>query len=1071
MPTKGQGRPATDKGIKQESESASWEKPMPSKLMRRLRPEYYSDSSGRTAFELDRPTLEYHLETVTARNQTHDFEIFCRKLCERVICPNLRPPTGPEGGGDSKSDAETFAVADEVSRFYFTPEANAGSERWAFAFSAKEDWKSKVRSDVKGIVETGRGYVRIICVTSRFARSKDRSELEDSLKAKYGIPIEIHDRTWIVEEIIDNNRQDLAFNYLRVGTENTDSQFLGPNDYSRSRDLEEIEAALGDPERFRGMETQSVTEALIAARLARAIELARPEIEGRLERARRLASKYGTHRQQLEVDYEAIRTAFWWFDEIDLLNSSYEGFEATLLPDEHVKNVEFLSEIAQLLVVAVGHGHLTLEESNLVERIGRLCQRLEEIEQLEDQPNSALEASTLRVLWKMNMAMVLDEKDQLTKVWPEFAAILDRAKPMGEYDALGIVKLIRVAGPIAGNDKDYNALVEKAAAFVGERTSEGEAARLLVERAEQLDFDQSLEMIRLLGKAVRKLTKREYGDELIEALKLLSLAYRASGLLWAARASCLMAAERIASEAMEESQPTPALIPIFKLWAWISLELRHIPDLICALQMLRGLAGAFSGSGETMESLSEEWQKMDALLAGLVLSCTDEDLENISALPTKLVLVELHFTRMALLYVLGYEQILIEEGSLPSDQESDKTKGIFSTLANQSEVGRFQGPLVCNLEERQTLQTKVLGLSVRVHCSGSEHSIQVAELVAGAVEAFFATALDLKLHPHTESFDIEVIESEGLGTPKFEVDAAQMHGKLYWPQGRSPAAFSTQTATVRTLVETMASILGITCFSPELEAAIDQICRTELVTERLVMLTVTPFNYHRICGRSISRLRDHVGAGDDSFPPLERPKLQKLTGDSQITRSTNSAVVSHRNVDVSSIINVHLWDSANWRGAAYPQLIARKSKLPVIALLFENRASATKIFEGWHERFGSHDVHEALYLAIVRETSLANPSHYKVLVTSSLPKESKNPQGGFTSFTARYMDITPADTTNLDRFLKEFESAGEYVLLPAILRGNGVDFLEDLAITKRHLSVRNLDEIGENDPEIMACPP
>ena len=184
MPTKRQGRPGTDTGIKRDTGSASKEKPLPSQLMRRLRPEYYSDSSGRTAYELDRPTLEYHLETVTARNQTHDFEIFCRKLCEKVICPNLRPPTGPEGGGDSKADAETFAVADEVSQFYYIAEANAGSERWAFAFSAKKDWKSKVRSDVKGIAETGRGYDRIICVTSRFARSKDRSALEDSLKSE-----------------------------------------------------------------------------------------------------------------------------------------------------------------------------------------------------------------------------------------------------------------------------------------------------------------------------------------------------------------------------------------------------------------------------------------------------------------------------------------------------------------------------------------------------------------------------------------------------------------------------------------------------------------------------------------------------------------------------------------------------------------------------------------------------------------------------------------------------------------------------------------------------------------------
>jgi hypothetical protein len=66
----------------------------PSAFMRQLRPELYSDTIDRTTYQLDAPTLGYHLETITARNQTHDFEIFCRKLCERTICPNLKPATG-----------------------------------------------------------------------------------------------------------------------------------------------------------------------------------------------------------------------------------------------------------------------------------------------------------------------------------------------------------------------------------------------------------------------------------------------------------------------------------------------------------------------------------------------------------------------------------------------------------------------------------------------------------------------------------------------------------------------------------------------------------------------------------------------------------------------------------------------------------------------------------------------------------------------------------------------------------------------------------------------------------------
>jgi hypothetical protein len=59
----------------------------PSSFMRQLRPENYSDTTERTSYILDAAVFEHHLDTITSRNQTHDFEIFCRKLCERGYLP------------------------------------------------------------------------------------------------------------------------------------------------------------------------------------------------------------------------------------------------------------------------------------------------------------------------------------------------------------------------------------------------------------------------------------------------------------------------------------------------------------------------------------------------------------------------------------------------------------------------------------------------------------------------------------------------------------------------------------------------------------------------------------------------------------------------------------------------------------------------------------------------------------------------------------------------------------------------------------------------------------------------
>src|SRR5437870_1765937 len=113
----------------------------PSEFMRTRRPELFSDSTHTTEHLLGRSVLDYHLNTLTARKQENDFEYFCRHLAEKELCPNLLPQTGPTGGGDSKVDAETYPVADAIAlRWYQGLGREASEERWAFAFSAKEDW-------------------------------------------------------------------------------------------------------------------------------------------------------------------------------------------------------------------------------------------------------------------------------------------------------------------------------------------------------------------------------------------------------------------------------------------------------------------------------------------------------------------------------------------------------------------------------------------------------------------------------------------------------------------------------------------------------------------------------------------------------------------------------------------------------------------------------------------------------------------------------------------------------------------------------------------------------------------
>ncbi len=128
----------------------------PSRYMRDRHPHLFSDSDALVEYEVSREVLSYHLEMLTNQKEETAFEFFAQRLCEKFIAPNIRPQTGPAGGGDGKTDAEAYPVSSEISLRWFVPEHEKAGERKAFAFSAKKAWRAKVKSDVSAIAGTGR---------------------------------------------------------------------------------------------------------------------------------------------------------------------------------------------------------------------------------------------------------------------------------------------------------------------------------------------------------------------------------------------------------------------------------------------------------------------------------------------------------------------------------------------------------------------------------------------------------------------------------------------------------------------------------------------------------------------------------------------------------------------------------------------------------------------------------------------------------------------------------------------------------------------------------------------------
>lgn len=1040
----------------------------PSEFMRQLRPELYSDSMSRDQHQLKAEVLSHHLETITERNETHDFELFCRKLCERAICPNLRPATGPEGGGDSKADTETTPVADEISKLYVGL-ANSGRERWAFAFSAKKTWTDKARSDVAGIVATQRRYTKIFFVTSRGARAKDRSRLEKELSDQYGVEVTIHDRSWIIDEVIEKDRLDLAYNYLGIGDKNSETQ-LGPTDYSRQQQLEDIEKELADPSAFAGMEMQRATEALVAAKLARGLGLHRTIVDGQFARAVRLAVDGGTNRQQLAARYETLWTAFWWFDDIKAIDNGYDGFESLVIDDDHMQNLGMLCDLAQLLFNIVITGHMTQDEAGLRARIDRLTAKLAVVAGDGSRPNNALEARTSLLCISVNEAVIANKRERLTAIWPQLREVLAKAEGLGEFDANRLTRYIEVFGGVARKDRGYRDLVDDMSEFVTKRTGEGEGALVLLKRADQLDLDDNMEMIRLLGKAARMLSKKEHADELVHAQAVLSIAYRSAGLLWAARASCTAAITTLFIEAEESGELPPNVFPLLMNCAWQAVELKHFPEVLQIIPVVHGALKKLNYSDESKDRASKQLLDFDRVLACQFANLSPEAVAHLAEVPDILERMGLNLGYFSLLYMLGYEGLLRDKGLIPKDEPPEAVAAFFENLASQPACNATWRPPIFNGEQEQVFITSVLGVQVHVTHQPTDTSITVSEAIVGTVEAFFATAFEVDAFAHTERFDVRVIEDD-IEKYGLEIRLDQMRVDVRWPRGVFPGSPSAYGDYREMLLEVAGIVFGSTCHTRDFKDASERLLQNDSVMDRISMIASLCFSRSRIF-HGVARLGGWDELAPKRYPATAaRPRIQRKETLPDKQPGANTRVVEdfprltdHREIRVRSVIDVHLWNSAGWTGAGYG--VFDPNLPPFMALMFRDREAATRIFERWRERFGQEDKDEEIYIGIVRSFSPEHPTHYGMVITSKYPERGGDSR--LSMMASRSLTMEPSDEVNLKGFLKLYEKAGAYLLMPLVLTsGSPPAPIPGLSLLKRSLTVKRASEVRPGDLESM----
>jgi hypothetical protein len=1045
----------------------------PSEHMRSRRPYLFSDSEIVSTPTLTRELLDHQLETLTNRKEENEFEHLCRRLAEKEICPNLRPQTGPTGGGDAKVDSETYPVSIEIVQSWYAGEEAAAHEMWAFAFSAKRDWRAKVRSDVKSIKSTGRPYRRIYFITNQYVRDKVRPEVEAELTKIAGCPVHIFDRTWILECVFNRDRVALA-----VETLNLDSMYLqtgrraGPGDVQREAELAELDRQIEDAQRYRGVEYQLAQDCLDAALLARGLERPRTEVDGRFAQAERIARDVNYTRQLLRIAYAKAWTAVWWHDDFAELNRVYDEVERFTRGSTYSADLRLVFNLWSMLLVGIRQGALTESDTRFQARTEALGAALKEIADDRSRPNNALEAKTDLLLMRLPQSADADEFDA---VLGELKGVVDKIEGLGDYPAKPLADIIQVLGEVASDSPAYNELFEATLSLMERRSGEGSAGRALLERGFQLlDAERYYHAIRLLGRAQHKLVKYEYRRDFVMALAACGSAYEQAGLLWAARANFLAAATTASADFLEHGDITrPAMLATRQL-AWLELQLGRVPAALQWAHLTDIVAGHLMLEGRAKEAFLERRYDFDIILGLLLLRCRFDDLKSVGALPNILFGLGFDHARTALLYALGHEDTLRQEGLSPESETPEAVKDLMVQWVNQPAREQVAPHPVFLDKMTATLKSNVIGCEVNLTTPNNLQAIFLAETLLAALEAFLATSLNERVYPYRSKLEIRLRPAlfDG-GEPTITAEVVGGGAvEITHPRDLNFASVDARNAFKSSVLRAIAVIMFQIAAIPEAETYLDRLGEEGAFSRALDFSDIAICVERTLGSTPKLSLSDWEKEYDGPRFAVQR----KLAWDHDVLRAEPEKATSkaegppdlermpHGARRVLSVIDIPLWDKAHWHAAIYAD---DPRQPPILALGFEDEKAGVEIFEGWRARQQETRETEFVRMAILTGIDKPAPYAYTMIIGAEVSAEATKASPGGVLTVSRILQMNSSTPKNLDTFLEAYRRVGRYVMVPAVFTDAGKPprLLMEHWVMQTKLVVRPAWQVGEYDPD------
>lgn len=1042
----------------------------PAEFYRARRPEVFSDTEVLNEVELPRELLKYELDNITANQKMNNFEALCRRLAGKFISPNLIPQVGPTGGGDGKTDSETYPVSSAILDRWFVPENGwKKGENWAFAFSAKKTWRSKAKSDIKNIVETVRGFTRVYFMTNQFISSKKRKDAQDKFIKQFNIDIVILEGKWILEKIYNNSLIDLVVDCLNMTQAyKKKKRIIGARDAQRSKKLEEIEKNITNPRRYFEYDFQIVEDALEAAILSRMLERPRDEIEGKFIRAFRFCKKVNDDKQWIRLFYQRAWTYLYWYNDYSSFVNDYKSFKGYITKDSNISEIELYFNLFNSLRGISSIVNLKDFQINIKDEKAALIKTLTTFEINDEKPCSALISKTYKSLIEL-----FDSITEAQNPEPHLNKLCNSIKSSNGfigYPFESFKQMIEEMGDILVNEKSFDKLIDEIATQSEKRNLEKSSGKIYLRRGiQKLKAKLYKESVIYFGRAVMKLSKEESQHEMYLSLIGLGFAYSELGLIWASN-NCFISAAFIS----------------FKPWyenGKITNQAIHCTKQLAINEQLIGRIPSFLSWNELYVILSRQKNKtepeqeipdnllFDGCLTTRLLNTDFAELTCQTFLPDLLEKFDLIISRDCMLYMLGYIDLLLEESSKDMLLSDEKSLDDFFQVAAANQPFRKQMLYKINFvsEKQVCLTSRILGCEFILKFESDNEMMLAAETLLAFFEGFFATSLE-GVYPKKETITINIYENLKNNSIVFNYDEESDSYNFMIMN------FNVSNKNIeyiqKSMIDFTIQLLEHNFIIKEPEKYIKKLFEKEEINERLSLIFHhRNFSLNILGNQPKFFLKDWLDKKTMHEYPLKRkfPVLFHIEEEKKNTVEKDDMKlesVMHDKRRVLSLIDDELWNNAGWIGFG---VVNHPAHGLGTMLCFKNADIGQKIFDKWIERIGAEDKEELIRVSIIRGIDKDNPYYYRVLITANIDKNLNN-KGELTLATARIHKMGPKDSKSLEYLINQFNVRKEYKLYPAgkIFGENGFESYYNKGILKRELNIRNAWQIGEHDIDRVA---